>query len=72
MMSYRYKVFSDSKFEIVGKDEVQVATVERGEDNLWHIIPSASWVRHDGFNFGPFDTSDEAFDELGASAADQS
>ena len=72
MVSLRYRAFSESKFEIFGKDEITVATVERGEDNLWHILAKPHWVPDDGFNFGPFNSNEEAFEELGAVTADQS
>lgn len=49
-----------------------VATVELGHDDQWRIIPKPEWVDRGNLNIGPFGTSEEAFNELGASAADQS
>ena len=72
MVTLKYKEFSDAKFEVVGRDEVTVATVEKGEDGLWHILPRPQWERPDGFNDGPFNSSEEAFEEFGAVLADQS
>ncbi len=72
MGTFKYKEFSDDKFEIVGKDEVIVATVERGEDNLWRILPKNNWSHHRELDFGPFNSNEEAFEALGAAQADQS
>ncbi len=72
MALLRFKVVSDSQFDIVGRDEEKLATVERGENNLWRIIAERSNALPDGLNSGPFDTSEAAFEELGAVDADQS
>ncbi|MFC5339078.1 hypothetical protein [Leucobacter denitrificans] len=68
----RYKAISDTQFDIVGRDEAKLATVECGEDSLWRIFPQANWTRPDGLNAGPFETSEAAFEEIGAVTADQS
>lgn len=73
MATLKYREFTDTEFEIVGRNEEVLATVERGEDGLWRILLKPVWVQQFGdLNFGPFSTSDEAFEELGADTADQS
>ena len=72
MSSFRYQPVSDSQFDIVGRDEVRLATVERGDDGRWRIVPEPDWAGHDGYSLGPFGTSEEAFEELDAVSDDQS
>lgn len=72
MASYRYKELSDTQLDIVGINEEVVATVEKGVDSLWRIVPVPNWVHDDELNFGPFRSAEEAFEELGAVQADQS
>lgn len=72
MNSMRYKEYLADKFEIVGKDEELLATVERDEGGQWRILPTPTWAAPAGFNFGPFSPEDEAFEELQAVPAEQS
>lgn len=72
MNSLRYKEYSADKFEIVGKDEELLATVERDEAGQWRILSKPTWAPPEGFNFGPFTSEDDAFEELRAVPAEQS